>query len=327
MQIEGRVAARPGEGWNTTRMSRFGKLIRNVIKYKALLVMMIPALVVVVINCYMPMIGVLIAFKNVNYAKGIFGSKWVGFENFRFLFTTDTAWRITINTVSYSLLFIILGLFIVVSTSIALSEVRNKRVSKVYQTAMLLPNFLSIVVVSYIVYALLNPDYGFINKSILEPLGLTPVNWYNESTYWPYILTSVHFWMSTGMSCVIYLAAISGIDQEMYEAAIVDGATKWQQIRKITLPSLKPIMIILLILSIGNIFRSNFGLFYQVPLNAAALYPATDTIDTYVYRAMISLGDIGMSSAAGLYQSVVGAVLVILSNAIVRRIDKDQSLF
>ncbi|MBE9914997.1 sugar ABC transporter permease [Paenibacillus donghaensis] len=289
--------------------------------------MMIPALVVVIINCYMPMIGVLIAFKNVNYAKGIFGSKWVGLENFRFLFTTDTAWRITINTVSYSLLFIILGLFIVVSTSIALSEVRNKRASKVYQTAMLLPNFLSIVVVSYIVYALLNPDYGFINKNVLEPLGLNPVNWYNESAYWPYILTSVHFWMSTGMSCVIYLAAIAGIDQEMYEAAIVDGATKWQQIRKITLPSLKPIMIILLILSVGNVFRSNFGLFYQVPLNAPALYPATDTIDTYVYRAMISLGDIGMSSAAGLYQSVVGAVLVILSNAVVRRIDKEQSLF
>lgn len=299
----------------------------NVKKYRALLILMIPGFIVVLINSYLPMFGVVIAFKRLDYSLGLLKSPFVGFDNFKFLFATSDAFKITRNTLAFNVVFIFVGLFISVFLAIALNEVKNRILSKVYQTIVILPYFMSLVVVGYIVYAFLNPEYGYVNKTIFKALGLTEILWYTEPKFWIFIMPIVNFWVYSGFGSIIYLASIAAIDSEMFEAAYVDGATRWQQIKSITIPMLFPVMVVLTLLSLGNIFKGNFNLFFQVPMDSPALYPVTDVIDTYVFRALLYIGDISMSSAAGLYQSVVGFATVYLTNMFVRRIDPSKALF
>jgi len=299
----------------------------SVRKYYVLLLMMIPGLAYLLINNYLPMFGLIIAFKDYNFAKGLLDSDWVGLKNFEYLFKTQDAYIITRNTILYNFCFIILNTAFALGIAIALNEIRSRFMSRFYQSVLLLPHLISMVIVSYLAYSLLSMETGFINKTILPLFGMDDISWYSESKYWPFILTIISLWKGAGFLCVIYLAAIIGIDPEYYEAAKLDGASKWQQIRSITLPLLSPIIIMMTLLAIGKIFYSDFGLFYQVPLGSGALNDTTQVIDTYVYRALMNLGDIGMSSAAGLYQSVVGFVLVLLSNYAVRKFNKDSALF
>lgn len=273
------------------------------------------------------MAGVIIAFKDVNFSKGIFASDWIGFKNFEYLFKTKDAFIITRNTLAYNIVFICLNTGIAIALAIFLNDIKNRVLSRMYQSLILLPYLISMVIIGYLVMAFLDGKNGFMNNTLLPMLDLHEISWYSETKYWPYILTIVNLWKGVGYGCVIYLASIIGIDQEYYEAATLDGANKWQQIKNITIPMIMPVITILTLLQIGKIFYSDFGLFYQVPLNSGPLMPVTNTIDTYVYRALMNLGDYGMSSAAGLYQAFVGFILVILSNAIVRKINKDNALF
>ena len=323
----------PANITKTKHKSKDG-FLKEVRKNKVLFIMMLPALVVLLINNYIPMAGVLIAFKNFTYQGGnIFAnfiqSEWVGLKNFEFFTTTPDAWEITRNTVGYNLVFILLGLVVAVTFAITLNEVKNKFLSRFYQATMILPYFMSWIVVSYLVFALISEEQGFINKSLLPALGWTEnlPAWYAETKYWPPILILVNLWKYTGYNCVVYIAAISGIDTEYYEAATVDGASKFQQIKKITIPLLTPLMIIMTLLAVGRIFNSDFGLFFSVPRNVGMLWPVTNTIDTYVYNALTNLNDIGMSSAVGFYQAIVGFATVMVSNYVVRKIDPEKALF
>jgi putative aldouronate transport system permease protein len=267
--------------------------------------------------------GVVIAFKQFNYQKGIWGSNFIGLKNFLFLFKTKDAWVITRNTVCYNFLFIITGTVIAIAVAILLNEIKWGRAKNFYQTVILTPFLISIVVVSYLVYAFLSTEYGFINNNILAHR----VSWYSQPRYWPFILLFVNIWKYFGYNCVLYYATLVGIDRTFYEAAVIDGAGRWKQIWHITLPSLRPTISILTLMALGRIFYSDFGLFFQVPLNSGPLIDVTNTIDTYVYRGLIELNNIGMASAAGLYQSFVGFVLVIGTNLIVRRLDHDSAIF
>lgn len=307
--------------------SRLNRMLHNIVKYRVLLFMLLPPTIVFFINCYIPMFGLFIAFKNINYVDGIMGSPWAGLDNFRFLFATSDAVRVTVNTVAYNVVFIISGLILSVSLAIAVNEVTGRLASRIYQTVMIMPNFLSMVVVSFIVYAFLHPEYGFLVKHILPLFGYSSVNAYMHPNAWPYILWLTKMWHSIGIGSVIYLAAITGISEELYEAAVMDGASKWQQITRITLPLLTPIMVILTILNLGGIFRSDFGLFYHVTLDSGALRSTTDVIDTYVYRGLIQLNDLGMSSAANFYQSVIGFFLVLGANSLARKLNSETALF
>ena len=305
----------------------FKDLNRN----KAMLLMVLPATVWFICFAYLPMVGMIIAFKEYRYTRdgflaSIVNSEWLGFENFKFLFNTPDAWIITRNTVLYNAVFIVLGLVMSVAIAILLSELVNKRLAKVFQTGMFLPHFLSWVIVGYFLFSFLSYDKGVVNQ-VLSWFGADPIQWYNDKTYWPVIIVLVFLWKSVGYNSVIYLAGIMGIDRSLYEAAMIDGANKWQQMRKITIPMLMPLIIILTLLAIGKVFYADFGLFFQVPRDSGPLYSVTNVIDTYVYRGLKVTGEIGMSAAAGLYQSVVGFILVITSNWIVRRIDKDKALF
>lgn len=273
------------------------------------------------------MFGIVIAFKKLNFSKGIFGSPWSGFDNFKFLFKSSTAFEIIRNTILYNVVFIIVGTIFAVALAIFLSEIRKRFTSSLYQTLILLPYLISWVIVSYLIFAMFSAETGLVNKSILEPMGLGAVNWYSETRYWPFIITFVYLWKASGYSMIIYYSTMVGISPEYYEAAKIDGATKWQQIKSITLPLLKPTIITMFILSVGRIFSSDFGLFYQVPRNSGALYSATQTIDVYVYNALMQNSDYGMSSAASVFQSVVGFILVIVANAIIRKTNKESALF
>ena len=301
---------------------------KNVLKeYWPLYLMMLPALLYLLINNYIPMAGMVIAFKKLNFAKGIWASPWAGIKNFKFLFASKDAWIITRNTLLYNVAFILVNMVVGIAIAILITEVRNTKLKKVYQSAILLPFLMSMVILSYIVYALLSAENGLVNNSILPLFHIDPIQWYQKPKYWPAILIIANCWKGVGYGCLIYIASLIGIDPSFYEAARLDGASKWQEITKITLPSLVPTIITLLLLSIGRIFYSDFGLFYQVPMNSGVLFPTTNVIDTYVYRALIEQGNISMSSAAGVYQSLVGFCVVMLSNWIVRRVDKDQALF
>ncbi len=290
-------------------------------------IMVLPGLFYLLINNYMPMFGVVIAFKKLNFSKGILGSDWCGFENFRFLFATKDAWTITRNTIFYNVIFFIVGTILAITLAICLNEIISKRASKTYQTLILLPYLMSWVIVGYLAYAFLSGETGVINKGILQGLGLESVKFYQETKYWPFILVFVNTWKNVGYSMIIYYSSIVGISSDYYEAARIDGATKWQQIRYITLPLLKPTMITLFILAVGQVFRSDFGLFYQIPRNSGPLYPVTRTLDVYVYQALMQNSDYAMSSAASLYQSVVGFVLIVAANFAVRKYNKDSALF
>ena len=282
----------------------------------------LPGIILMILFKSLPLSGIVLAFKQYNIRDGIFGSAWNGLKNFEYLFRTKDAWIITRNTLGYNLLFIVLDLVLAVAMAIILNELHQKKAAKVYQTIFMAPYFLSWVVVSFVAYSLLSVDNGFINRAF----GLN-VTWYSEPRVWPFILIIFQVWKTLGYSTVMYLGSIVGISNDYYEAALMDGATKWQQIRYITLPSLKSMMIVLTILAIGKIFYADFGLFYQLPRNSGPLFPVTNVIDTYVYRALKENGNIGMSAAASLYQSLVGFVLVLVSNFIVRKIDKDSALF
>jgi len=292
-----------------------------------LLLIAAPGLAYLLINNYIPMLGIVIAFKNVDFGKGLFKSDWAGLKNFEFLFKTSDAFIMIRNTLLYNVAFIILGTVVAILIAVLMYEISRLFCSKIFQAGLVLPNLISMVIVSYIVYAFLSADRGFINASILKGLGAQPVSWYSEAKYWPVILAIVNIWKTAGYSSIIYIAAIAGIDQVMYEAARIDGAGKLRQIFRITLPQLKPTITVMVLFAIGRIFSSDFGLFYQVPMNSGAVYSTTQTIDTYVYRALMQLGDIGMSSAAGVFQSVVGFALVLGANYLVRRVDPDSALF
>jgi putative aldouronate transport system permease protein len=296
-------------------------------KQLPLLGISLPGLVYLFINNYIPMAGIFIAFKKFDYSKGFFKSSWSGFSNFKFLFQTSDAFVMIRNTVLYNISFIVLGTICAVFIAILMAEVSRLLVSRFFQAALVLPNIVSMVVVAYLVYAFLTPETGFINTGILPILGMDGINWYAEPKYWPFILVIVQLWKTAGYSSIVYIASIAGIDQGLYEAAVIDGAGKLRQIFGITIPLLKPTIIIMVLMSIGRIFASDFGLFYQVPMNSGMLFGVTQTIDTYVYRGLMQRGDIGMSSAAGLFQSVVGFSLVMAANAIVRRVSSENALF
>ena len=287
----------------------------------------LPGIIYLIINNYVPMFGLFIAFKNFNFMKGLFKSDWCGFENFRFLFATKDAWIMTRNTILYNLAFIVIGTVFAITIAIMLCELGKRLRVKLFQAALLLPNLLSWVVIGFVVYAFLNADTGFINKTILEGLGKSPIAWYTYQGAWPFILILVFLWKNAGYQSIVFMASIAGIDKSLYEAAALDGATKMQQIFRITLPLLRPTIITLTLMSIGRMFYSDFGLFYQVPMNSGPLFNVTQTIDTYVYRGLMELNNIGMSAAAGFYQSIVGFVLVIIANTIVRKVDADNALF
>ena len=272
------------------------------------------------------MVGLVIAFKDYKFAEGIWGSAWVGLENFRFLFGTDQAWRITRNTLLMNSIFIVTGTAASLTVAILMNEIYTSGVSKYYQTMLFFPYFMSWIIVSYFVFGFLNGDTGLVNK-VLKLFGVDTIAWYRSPEYWPVILTVAHLWNSVGFSSIVYLAGILGIDTQLFEAAKIDGATKWQQIRYIMLPMLLPLIIILVLLSIGRIFNADFGLFFFVPRDTPMLYSTTDVIDTFVYRSLVELGNISMAAAAGFYQSFVGFLMVVTANWIVRRINQDYSLF
>ncbi len=291
-------------------------------------IMMLPAMLYFLINNFLPMFGIVIAFKKVNFRKGILMSPWAGLDNFKFLFSSGNAWIITRNTVLYNVAFIILNTVLGIVVAILLNEVRSKMATKVYQTVILLPYLMSWVVVSYLVFAFLGGENGFINNTLVPLLGLErKINFYQESRYWPFIIMFVSQWKGIGFNMILYYASIIGIAPDYYEAARVDGATKWQQIKNITLPSLKPTVITMVILNIGRMFYSDFGLFYQVPKNSGMIYNVTQTIDTYVYNALMTQNNLGMSAAAGFYQSVVGFVLIIAANAVIRKFSEENAMF
>jgi putative aldouronate transport system permease protein len=285
----------------------------------------LPAIILFLIFAYVPMAGLVLAFKDYRFDLGVFKSPWVGFQNFKFFFTSEDAWRITSNTLELNFLFIGAGLVFSVIFALMLFEIKNKYMVKFYQTSMILPNFISWVVVGYMSYIILNPTMGVMN-SILKIFGAAPIDWYAEPGYWPGILLIAYLWKSVGINSVIYFAALMGIDTEYYEAADLDGATKLQKIIHISIPFIMPTILIMFILALGGIFRSDFGLFYQLTRDIGKLYSTTDVIDTYIMRSLKTLGDVGMSSAVGLFQSVVGFVTVIVANWVVKKIDSDSAI-
>ena len=293
--------------------------------------MVLPGAVWLLLIRYLPMFGIVLAFKNYKaqrpntFWNNILKSKWVGLDNFQFLKSPDTAVMIR-NTLGYNILWIILGLIISVAFAVMMSELSNRLMAKTYQTMMFFPYFLSWVVASYFVLAFLDPTSGMI-PAMQKAGGGAVTNFYHETRWWPLILTICNLWKNIGYSSVLYLAAITGIDTTQYEAAAVDGATKWQQVFHVTLPNIRTMIVILLIMNVGKIFNADFGLFYNVPQNSGSLYPVTQVVDTYVYRAYANTHNIGMSAAAGLLQSVVGCACIVATNLIVRRIDADSSLF
>ncbi len=318
-------------GTSPTR-SGFMTDLKWALKNWPLYAMFIPGFILTFLFAYLPMFGIVIAFKKINLRDGIFGSPWVGLSNFRALFRNDSVWEAIRNTLSYNIVFILTGLLFAVALAITLNLIRNKIASKIYQTVYIMPHFLSMVIIAYLVFAFLNMESGFINNSIIPMImgkNAQKVNWYAKAEAWPIILFIVKTWQSVGYSSIVYLAAIAGIDTELYEAAEIDGAGTWKQIIYITIPSLKTMMIIMTILNIGKIFSADFGLFYTVTMNSGALYPTTLVTNTYVYNLMTGAGaaSMGMSAAASMLQSVVGFIMVVTTNMIVRKIDEESSLF
>ena len=297
-----------------------------------LLSMVAPGAIWLILLRYLPMVGIVIAFKDYKFytkaptlLNNIKHSQWVGLKNFEFLFKTSDSWKIIRNTIGYNL-WIVLGLVISVSFAIMLNEITNKFVAKSYQTLMFFPYFLSWVVASYFVMAFLDPTSGLL-VHLQQKWGMKVTDWYSDYRPWPYILTIANLWKNVGYSTILYLAGITGIDHSQYEAASIDGASKWQQIRYVTLPHLKPMIIVLFIMNVGRIINADFGLFWNVPMNSGILFPATQVIDTYVYRVLTATNNYGMSTAAGLLQNIVGFICIMIANTIVRKVDEDSSLF
>ncbi len=299
---------------------------KNVKKSRILLLMCLPAILFFFFFCYMPMPGIWVAFVKYNYRDGIFGSEFVGLRNFEFLATSGKLFILTRNTVLYNMAFILLGNALAVFVAILLNEMRGKWFKKISQTIMFLPYFISQVLVGILVFNLLNYDTGFVN-GILTSLGLERWQPYANANSWPPLLIVIYLWQQTGYNSVVYFAAIMGIDSEMIEAAKVDGANGFQKIRYIILPSLKPTIIILLLFALGGIVKGNFGLFYNVIGKNPLLYGTTDIIETYVYRATMTDFNFSTASAVGLYQSIIGFIIVVTVNWIVKKVEPDYSLF
>lgn len=289
-----------------------------------LYLMMLPGMLYLIANNYLPMFGILLAFKRVNYAVGLFKSPWVGLANFEYLFKTKDAYIMIRNTLAYNAVWIVMDIVIAVFIALCMNEIAQRKIAKVIQPIICFPSMVSAVILSFLVYAFLSQSYGYLNTTIFKD---NPIAWYNEAKYWPLILTIVHIWQGAGQSSIIYMASIGGIDKGLYESARIDGATKFEQIKYITLPLLKPMIIMMLLLSIGRIFNSDFGLFYQVPLGSGMILDTTQTIDTFVYRALMISNNIGQSSAASVFQAIIGFILVLLSNLLVRKINPENSLF
>lgn len=294
-------------------------------KNLTMLSMLLPGLIVMALNNYLPMFGLVFAFRKMDTVQKLFGSGWNGLKNFEYLFSSNAAWKITRNTIGYNVVFIIIGLILPVFMAICLNELRNKRAAKFYQSLFFIPYFLSWVVISYVVFGLLSNEYGAVNR-IIQDLGGDKVSWYSKPEMWPYILVLVNTWKWTGYDTIVYLSAVCGVNQELFEAASVDGASRLQQIWYITIPSLIPLAIVLVLLRLGRMFYTDMGLFYSVPRNTGVLQDVTNTIDTYVYRAFTATGNIGLSAAAGFYQAVLGLVVILGFNAIVRKYDPDSAI-
>jgi len=318
---------------NKTHSAEFDNVLQEQIKLRRkekfkndfpLYLMMLPGILYLIANNYLPMFGILLAFKRINYSIGILKSPWVGLANFEYLFKTKDAFIMVRNTILYNACWIIMDLCIAVFIALCMNEIAQRKIAKVIQPVICFPSMVSAVILSFLVYAFLSQSYGYLNSTIFKD---NPVMWYQNAKYWPFILTIVHIWQGAGQSSIIYMASIGGIDKGLYESARIDGANKWEQIRYITLPLLKPMITMMLLLSIGRIFNSDFGLFYQVPLGNGLLYSTTQTIDTYVYRALMVSNNVGQSSAASVFQAVIGFFLVLFSNLLVRKINPENSLF
>lgn len=286
--------------------------------------MLLPGCIYLIINNYLPMFGILIAFKKVNFSLGVFDSPWVGLQNFEFLFASKDAYIIIRNTICYNLAWIVLGTVGAIIIAILMVEIAEKKIAKILQPVICFPNVISAVILAYLVFAFLSPANGFINNTLL---GGKTIRWYSEAKYWPVILTITYLWKNLGYLSIVYMAAIAGIDKSLFEAAKLDGASKMQQIRLITLPMIKNTIIFMTLFAIGRIMSSDFGLFYQVPMNSGMLFPTTQTLDTYVYRALMDIKDVGMSSAASVFQSITGFFLVVGANLAVRKVSRESALF
>jgi putative aldouronate transport system permease protein len=311
--------------------SRLQRLLDRLMHFRfrrnlAFLTMALPAILHLFVFAYLPLVGIIVAFKRYRIRDGIFGSEWVGLKNFEFLLGTNQIWTVVRNTLALNLLFIITGTVLSIFIALLIYEIYTSVLVRFYQTTLFFPGFISWVVVTYFVFALLSSDYGLINN-LLKSFGFDPITWYSEPQYWPWILLLVSLWKSAGGGSLLYLAGLLGIDPQYYEAARIDGANRWQEFRYITLPLLTPVIVVQLLIAIGYIFNSDFGMFFLVPRDEAALYSTTNVLDTFLYRALRDLGNVGMASAAGLAKSIMGFVLVVLANWLVRRWDAEKSLF
>jgi len=310
-------------GNQTSALRRFGVDLRN---NRIYLLLLVPAVLYVLIFSYIPMAGIVIAFKNYNFSAGIMNSPWVGLKNFRFLTISNKLWTLTRNTLAYNFVFIILGMGLEVCFAIIINEMRCRWFKKLFQSFIFLPYFISWVIATAVIQTLLDYDYGLVTHMV-RALGGNMVNVYTTPAPWPFLLVFFRMWKGVGYGSIIYLSAISGIDQEMYEAADIDGANIWQKVFKITLPNLVPTMVIMFLLACGQIFRGDFGMFFQMIGNNGVLLEAGDILDLYIYRAMSSSPNLGMSAAAGLYQSVLCFMTIVLVNFIVKKIRPDYTLF
>lgn len=304
----------------------FAEKIRYYKRYLPLYLMMLPALIYLFINNYLPMSGLVLAFEKYNVKDGIWGSEFVGFKNFTFLLKSNDLPILFRNTLGYNLCFILINLVLGVTLAILITEITNLKFRKVAQSSILFPFVVSIVIVSYMVRAFLDPEAGLLNH-LLVSMGHQKVAWYDTAKYWPFILIFVNTWKGVGYGCILYISSILGIDMSLYESASLDGATKFQKIRYITLPFLKPTMITVSLLSLGRVFNSDFGLFFQVPQNSGLISSTTQTIDTFVYNALITQSNVGMSAAASFFQSVMGFLMIVVFNAITRKISRENALF
>lgn len=299
---------------------------KRVYESRLLLLMLTPAVIYVLVFNYLPMFGVVLAFKDYNYVDGIWGSPWNGLQNFQYLFLSDKLWPLTRNTLLYNAAFIVTGVIFQVMFAILLSEITSKWFKKVSQTMMFMPYFISWVVVVAVVQSLFSYENGILNN-LLTSFGGEGINIYSNTKVWPYLLIGFKIWKDTGYGTIVYLASITGIDTALYEAADVDGASFMQKVFHITLPAIKPTIIIMMLLAIGQIFRGDFGLFYQLVGSNANVLEVADVIDLFVYRSLLTNGDIGMSSAAGLYQSVLCFVTVVFCNWVIKKADPEYTLF
>ncbi|HBT64900.1 MAG TPA: sugar ABC transporter permease [Ruminococcaceae bacterium] len=290
------------------------------------LLMALPALICLVLFHYVPIGGIVLAFKDFNYVQGIFGSPWVGFENFKYIFKSDDIYIILRNTIGYHLaIMVTMNLIGGMMVALLLYEVRSRFANKLYQTAMIIPDFLSWIAISYIGLLLLNPESGILNQ-VLAMFGHPGINWYNEPAYWPFIIVAFQLWKAVGMASLYYYAALLNIDYQLFEAAELDGAGKFRQMWYISVPEMLPMACIVLITQLGSILSTNFDMFYQLPMNAGALYPTTNVLSTYIVRGL-QAGNISTTAAVGLFQGVVGLVLILITNGIIRRVSPKNALF